>query len=535
VKKRDLLLIFLAAVVVHGAAALLQLVPGYMDAEYYYAGGLRLVQGYGFSQPFLWNYLDNPSGIPHLSHTYWMPLPSLVAALGMWLSGSSSFIAARLGFTLLAGLVAGLTAWMAHRLTGLRFAGWLAGLLVVFSGFYLLYLSNTESFSLYMLLGSLFLLTGAAILERRTKPQMALFLGLGVLTGLMHLSRADGLLWLLAGAGLVLWSNLYLPEARFTQRLGPVGMCAAALFAGYIGIMFPWYARNLEFYGSLFAPGGAATLWLTDYNQTFSYPADQLTFQNWAAAGWLYHLAARVNALGMNLKNALAVQGMVFLTPLMLIGAWRLRDRALVRLGATMWLATLCFMTFVFPYSGARGGFIHSGAAVQPLLFALVPAGLEGLVAWGRRVRGWRPRQALPVFAVGLMLLSVLYSLFVFGQRVTSDVAGERAWRSDYLRQQRLGQALSQYGVAEDDLVMVNNPPGFFVATGRSSIVIPAGDIDTVIRAGERFGASYLLLSQDTARELESLYQQPGAADELDYQATVEGIHIFKLPEAPDD
>ena len=54
--------------------------PGYMDADYYYAIGLRLNRGYGFSEPFLWNYLDNPNGIPHPSNTYWMPLPSVLAS-----------------------------------------------------------------------------------------------------------------------------------------------------------------------------------------------------------------------------------------------------------------------------------------------------------------------------------------------------------------------------------------------------------------------------------------------------------------------
>jgi hypothetical protein len=43
----------------------LQPVPGYMDAEYYYAGAIRLHEGYGFTQPFLWNYLDEPAGLPH--------------------------------------------------------------------------------------------------------------------------------------------------------------------------------------------------------------------------------------------------------------------------------------------------------------------------------------------------------------------------------------------------------------------------------------------------------------------------------------
>ena len=62
-----------AALVVLMLATALQPAPGYMDAEYYYAGGLQLAAGRGFTQPFLWNYLDQPEGLPHPAFTYWMP------------------------------------------------------------------------------------------------------------------------------------------------------------------------------------------------------------------------------------------------------------------------------------------------------------------------------------------------------------------------------------------------------------------------------------------------------------------------------
>jgi hypothetical protein len=97
-------------------AAAFQSVPGYMDAEYYYAGGLRLAEGSGFSEPFLWNYLNDPVGLPTPSHTYWMPLASILAALGMVLTQSGGYLAARLFFFLLASLLPPFTAWFGWRL-----------------------------------------------------------------------------------------------------------------------------------------------------------------------------------------------------------------------------------------------------------------------------------------------------------------------------------------------------------------------------------------------------------------------------------
>ena len=75
--------------------------PGYMDADYYDVTARELAGGHGFSETFLWNYLDDPQGVPHPSHLYWMPLASVLAAAGMALFGNT-FRAAQLPFVLLA-------------------------------------------------------------------------------------------------------------------------------------------------------------------------------------------------------------------------------------------------------------------------------------------------------------------------------------------------------------------------------------------------------------------------------------------------
>ena len=77
---RQYLLLALLGLAAVTFVAALQPSPGYMDADYYYAGGLQLVNCHGFTEPYLWNYLDDPAGLPHHSHAYWMPLASLLAA-----------------------------------------------------------------------------------------------------------------------------------------------------------------------------------------------------------------------------------------------------------------------------------------------------------------------------------------------------------------------------------------------------------------------------------------------------------------------
>jgi hypothetical protein len=90
-----LILFGLGLALVMGIGAL-QPAPGYMDADYYYAGGIQLASGGKLEEPFLWNYLDNPVGLPHPAFTYWMPLPAVVAAAGIYLTGEFDFGSARL-------------------------------------------------------------------------------------------------------------------------------------------------------------------------------------------------------------------------------------------------------------------------------------------------------------------------------------------------------------------------------------------------------------------------------------------------------
>jgi hypothetical protein len=99
-----------------------------MDASYYMAGGIWLADGDGFNEQILWNYLDDPHGLPHPSHGYWMPLTSVLAAQGMRLTGTHTFTSARHGFLLLAALIPVITAWLSYRLSGRR--DWRSGRII---------------------------------------------------------------------------------------------------------------------------------------------------------------------------------------------------------------------------------------------------------------------------------------------------------------------------------------------------------------------------------------------------------------------
>jgi hypothetical protein len=493
--RRASFFLFLLGLAVACLAAVFQKAPGYMDADYYLLGGLQLAEGKGFTEPILWNYLDDPEGLPHPSHGYWMPLTSILAAISLLLTPFRGFAGGRIIFLLLAGFIPPMTAWLAWGLLPDRDArprrnmATLAGLLAAFPGFYLSFLTVPDAFGVYMLLGAGFL---GLISARDTWKK---WLGLGILAGFMHLARADGFLWL--GMAIVTMFTEYgIRNTNFVFRI------PYSVF-GYLAVMTPWFLRNLSVFGTPLAPGGARALWVLNYDELFSFPVAGLTFGRWWASGLGELLRVRADALGQNLQSVLGVQGAIFLLPLIGVGLWKLRGNRAVQMGVLAWGLTLAVMTLVFPFSGARGGFFHSGAAIQPLLWAVVPVGLETFVAWGGRARGWRVAQAQRVFGAGLVGLAILFTAFIFGSRVLPNQEG--------VGYAEVEQKLVELGAQPGEVVMVNNPPGYFLASGRPAVVIPNGDLNTWWAVANTYAVDFVIVDRNVPVEirlsLESLVQ----------------------------
>jgi 4-amino-4-deoxy-L-arabinose transferase-like glycosyltransferase len=167
--------------------------PGYMDAEYYFTTALRVAEGEGFTEPYLWNYLDDPIGIPHPSHLYWMPFTTLITTGSMMVFGTS-FRSAQIPFLILAIALPLLTALLSIYLHKNQGWAWRSGLLTIFSGFYLPFLLTSDTFILYAWVGC-----GAlwAMVEVSRRPSGLRWIGVGVLVGLAHLIRTDGILLLI--------------------------------------------------------------------------------------------------------------------------------------------------------------------------------------------------------------------------------------------------------------------------------------------------------------------------------------------------
>jgi hypothetical protein len=493
--RRDLASLFVLALAVRLAVAILISRPGYMDVAYYAAGAVHLAQGGGLSEPFLWNYLDNPAGIPHPGFLYWMPLPSLLAAPFAALF-SGSFFALQIPFVLFSAcfpLVGYVVAW---QMTGVRRHAWFAGLLTLFSDFFFPYWTLPETFAPFALFGGLALwLAGSKRQDAGCRIGWLVSLFVGLLIGLAHLTRPDGILLL----PVALLALLISPRSRITHRASRLVIGHLSLvIAGYLLVMGPWFARNLVTIGTPLSPAGTKTLWLTTYDDLFCYGCD-LSPHSYLAWGWGNILRSKLWAAGVNLERFLAEDCLVFLFPFAFIGSYRLRRHLPVTLSVVYLLLIYLLHSFAFTFPGPRGGFFHASAPVLPFLFAAAVEGLDAVVGWVGRRRRWIVRQAQAVFAVAAVVGAVALSAYVASGKLTG-------WRVADEAYQEVGRWLDAHAVPGGTLVMVGNPPAFWYHTHRPAVIVPNGDIEALLAAGDRYGVAYVVLDANRPQPLVQPY-----------------------------
>ena len=512
--RRDALRLLLLAIVVRLVTAALIRRPGYMDTAYYAAGAVRLAQGGGLAESFLWHYLDDPTGIPHPGFLYWMPLPSLLAApfaaLALAAFPSGSFFLLQVPFALLSALLPPLSYALAWAVARRRLTAWLAGLLTLFSGFFFPYWTLPETFAPFALFGSLaLLLAGQESGGDGPKLTPTLrWLLVGLLAGLAHLTRADGVLMLpvvllapLAGSSS---QDLRRASCCPRGRLLSVGRHLLLVAVGYLLVMGPWFIRNLSVIGAPLSSAGAKTLWLRTYDDLYCYGCD-LSLRSYLAWGWGNILRSKLWAAGVNLERFLAEDCLVFLLPFVLAGLYRQKRRLSFVLSTIYLVVIYLAHSLAFTFPGPRGGFFHASSAVLPFLFAAGADGLEAAVEWAGRRRRWKRQQAQVVFAAAAIAMAVVLSGYVSAGKL----AGWRNADEAYLAVDRW---LDARGVPNSTKVMVGNAPGFWYYSHRPAVAVPNGDASMLMDAGAAYDAGYVVLDANRPQALADLTASGGTA-----------------------
>lgn len=483
--KQDLLILLVLGLGFQAIWALLLTYPTYMDAFYYATNGARLANGYGFTEQIIWQYLDQPTGLPTPSHSYWMPLTSIITAVAYQIS--DNFRAAQLPFWFLAGAFSLLGYTIARFLGGERWQAWIAGLLTMSGGFYTGYLNQPSTFAPFAWFGCgcLLVLAWSSTRMEALKRPFVVYTAVGALAGAAHLTRADGVLLLVVALLVVI----------VQERGRSILAAAAGILVGYLLVMGGWFVHSWMTWGRILPTAGTQTIFLTRYDDLFAYGRsfDWHSFQAW---GWSNIINSRLTAVWLSIQNFLAVNTLIFLAPFAIWGGvYKGRHAFPKLLPMLLYLVGLYgAMSLLFAFPGARGGLFHSSITLWPWLMALVPFGVSRAVATvARYLPHWQPARAERLFSLLFVGLALLLTA---GVTVSNLPTAEEQ------------KAYQQFRglLPETAVVMVGNAPSFYYHTNISAVSIPNEPIDVVIEAAEQFGASHLVLDANVPIPLESIY-----------------------------
>jgi hypothetical protein len=89
-------------------------------------------------------------------------------------------------------------------------------------------------------------------------------------------------------------------------------------------------------------------------------------------------------------------------------------------------------------------------------------------------------------------------------------------------------------GIQPRDVVIVRNPPGYFIASGRASVVLPFGDESTILSVAKKFDARYLVIEKGgTFPTIQDLYDKPQSNPSFVYIGEVDEAKLYRIEVAP--
>lgn len=443
--------------------------PDFFDAHYHYHVGENLATGAGFTEDFVWVYINPPQSLPAPAYRYWMPATAWIASAGMVLFGAE-FWAAQLGFVLFTWGMMLLTYGLGKHFSNTERLAWVAAFCALLYSNHLVYWGQIDTSSPYALIGGgALLLIGLGITV--SSRQIYYWIGAGILVAGGHLLRNDGLLLLFTG-----WAVLLYPFDRenYLKRLGWL-----VVFTGvYALTMTPWFLRSLDVIGTPLASDGLLTVTMLEYRQIFSYPAEptEVTLSQLLTVRW--------DAFQEDLFfRALLFNGLVILTIPLIVAFMKRWQNRLVRPTWIFFLGMHAAFLLIFPLPAMHGTYMHGHATLVPMLAVFGVLGVEDIIGWiGQRRKHWQTNTAKAIFSTFFALLFMLGSV-ALANRPPPDISFTEALIT---------------ATDEDALIMSVDPGAVYYHTGRKSFLTPYADLDTVYEVATRYNIDYLLMLTET-------------------------------------
>ena len=535
--------IFLFALAVRAVASSAVAFPKPEDSAYYVAVARNLVEGRGLISDALWSYGTPPLVFPRPAFEVWLPLPSLLFAIPMALSGAAAPIPletalrASQAVTAILGALLCVLAWrLAADVAEERgLEPGRARTLAVGSGLtaavylpLLLHVVQPDSTILFGVLavGACLLMTrvlrdprGARLLDPR-------LLAMGLLVGAAALTRNEAL-WV---AMVWAWLAIRRAGSPLPERLRLIGVVAVVSLL----VFAPWAARDWAVFGNPL-PGQAVSNALSVTGFDIFAWNDPPTLSRYLAVGPARLVEMRVEGLAHNVFNVLVLLGI----PLSVVGIlalpWQARGRALrpvVLVGAMAFLVT----GLLFPVATTWGTFLHAAAPVHVLIIVAALGALDaGLARLGRRMGWTRPIAWLgAVLAVGGSAL--------FAVALVPIIAAQA--RDTARTYETLSGAMASIGAPLDGAhPVIHDFPIWLAETQRvPALALPDETPADVVGLAAEFGARWLIVAKDDHGEWPGILDggsDPAAAcfaevtlpvpADPDEARAIEGFRVFRI------
>jgi len=107
---------------------------------------------------------------------------------------------------------------------------------------------------------------------------------------------------------------------------------------------------------------------------------------------------------------------------------------------------------------------------------------------------------------------------------------GEQAWGREAAAYSQIEEFLVEQGAPGEAAIIVANPPGYYLTSGRPAVAVPDGDAQTVLDVAHRYGGRYLTLEKGSLLgDLAKLYDQPTGQADFTFLGEVGTARIYAI------
>ncbi len=479
-------------VALYGIALLVRVVATFVvtfplseGSAYYVAVARNIVAGRGLVVDALWSYATPPLELPRAAFELWQPLASSLAALPMFVLGSS-YSSAQLGFAVVGAMVAPLT-WLVARDAATRlelpehrqrYVALGAGAVAAVAGPLVLSAALPDSTLPFTVLA----VAACVAMPAAIRAEKLAIFALGMLLGLAYLTRMEAVY-----LGVVFVAFVWTSGARGRNLVGRVG--AVAVIGALVAL--PWWLRNLATFGTPMPGQLADNAFLTSNEQIFAF-ADRPTLAAFLAQGPATIVAHVAQGLWHDLFDVLLMPGNIVTAVALITIAFGWRRRHAVAgspLAALLVYGLICFAltSTIFPVATQWGTFEHAAGPLMVAFVVLAALGGDALVARVRAWRRWpRPNAGMAPAAITAVVaaMTVLQLLFAGAQASTRDA-------------QITAVTAASLGTVDRDLTwtpfVTDRPVWLSDSFHLPALVLPRGSAAEVNRVLETFRARYVV------------------------------------------